>query len=127
MRVFLFFAAAAVLLLEEGLAQQGFEVEPVPNPFTLSSRYPDRNEEDVCRAIRDYIDQNTPRFTSELVTNGNSQIRFASGARVMSSRMQTRLNRLASLYGTFRVQKAWSQFPDQDIQDDRSLHYEGKL
>lgn len=122
--VLVFLTAAALLL--EVRAQQGFEVEPVPDPFQLSSRYPDRDEVEVCRAISDHIDQGTRRFTSELVTYSNSEIRFSSDARIMSSRMQTRLNRLAALYGTFRIQKAWTQFPDPEVDDDRSLHYEGK-
>ena len=124
----LLFAAVTLLLLQWGRAQQDFTVEPVPNPFTLGDRYPDREEEEVCRAIRDYIDRNSVRFTTELVTNVDSQIDFGTAdARIMTSRMQTRVNRLATLYGQrFTVLKAWTEFPDPDLTNERSLHYEGE-
>ena len=123
LRILLFTA-----LLQWGRAQQDFTVEPVPNPFTLGDRYPDREEEEVCRTVRDYIVRNSVRFTTELVTNVNSQIDFGtSDARIMTSRMQTRVNRLATLYGQrFTVLKAWTEFPDSDLTNERSLHYEGE-
>ena len=121
-------------LLQCCLGQQDFSTAPIPNPFRNGNMYPPRSETDVCRPIQDYIDRGSARFNSQLVTNTNSDIIFAtSNSRIMSSRLQSRLNSLVRIYGRntypkLRVTKAWTPYPDQDLSnDDRSLHYEGQL
>jgi hypothetical protein len=127
-------AATLVIALQvvPTLGQQDFTTAQIPNPFRVGNFYPPRPEVEVCRPIRDHIDRNSARFTNELVTNTNPDIRFStSDSRIMSSRMQSRLNSLASLYRQqtgrrMTVRRAWTQFPNTQISDDLSLHYEGK-
>ena len=136
--------ATAVLLIlhltEPASSQQDFTRAQVPN-FILNVFYPARAssaaaaEALTCRAITDRISRNSARFNKELVTNTNRRIIFSSpDSRIMSSRMQSRLDRLADLYyNRFRrrrmtVLKAWTSFPDSDlIGDENSLHYEGQF
>ena len=115
-------------------AQQDFSAAPIPNPFRRGDMYPPRTEIQVCRPIQDYIDRGSQRFDTQLVTNNNPDIIFATAdSRIMSSRLQSRLNRLASafysggnLYPPMRVLKVWTPFPDSDLTGDTgSLHYEG--
>ena len=83
----------------------------------------------MCRPIVDHIDRNSARFRAELVTNTNSKISFATAdSNIMSSRMQSRLDRLADLYtsGRMTIRKAWSQYPDSQLAGVNSLHFEGK-
>ena len=132
----LFAAATTVLLALMALSVQGqqdFTTAAVPNPFRVGDFYPPRPEVEVCRSIRDYIDRNSARFTNELVTNTNNDITFSTAdSRIMSSRMQSRLNTLAEVYfmetrRRITVLRAWTQFPSSQINNDMSLHYEGKL
>ena len=124
--------AAITLLLQTAvvLAQSQFDYsqQPIPIPFVLGDRYPDRPETDVCRPIFDHILRDSARFTDELVYNANQQVTFATDdSRRMTSRMQTRLDRLREIYdGEFTVLKAWTEFPDSEVQNDLSLHYEGE-
>ena len=112
--------------------QQDFTTAQIPNPFRVGNFYPPRPEVEVCRPIRDYIDRNSARFNNELVTNSNPDITFStSDSRIMSSRMQSRLNSLASLYRQqtgrrMTVRRAWTQFPNSQVNGNTSLHYEGK-
>jgi hypothetical protein len=132
MAIWLLFAvaAAAATLLPATLAQSQFDYsqQPIPIPFLQGHRYPDRPETDVCRPIFDYILPGSARFTSELVLNTNPNIQFATpDSRRMTSRMQTRLDRLREIYdGGFTVLKTWTQFPDSEVEDALSLHYEGR-
>ena len=104
----------------------------VPDEFTLTQSYPDRGEVDVCRPIRLRITRSSRKFHEDLVVNTNPGIYFINGdAQRMTSRMQTRLNSLASLfYDNFGVRitviKAWTEYGDADVQDPHSLHYEGR-
>ena len=130
-----FVLAAAILVIAlqvlPTLGQQDFTTAQIPNPFRVGDFYPPRPEVEVCRPIRDYIDRNSARFTNELVTNTNPDITFStSDSRIMSSRMQSRLNSLASLYKQqtgrrMTVLRAWTQFPNSQV-TNTSLHYEGK-
>ena len=121
--------AAYFVALQMVAAQVDFSQQPIPDPFELGDRYPDREENDVCRAIVTHIDRNSARFTNELVLNTHPDIDFFdSDARQMSSRMQTRLDRLKELYNKpFTVLKAWTQYPDEEVENITSLHYEGWL
>lgn len=121
-------ALLVAALLHMSSAQQDFSTRTIPDPFLLGNRYPDRGEEDVCRSISDHIERGSARFTNELVTNLNSDINFATAdSRVMTSRMQSRLDSLANSYWRrFTVLKAWTEFPDPDLpNNNRSLHFEG--
>ena len=107
--------------------------------FTVGTFFPTRpslsafqTEEAVCRVITDQIRRNSARFNSELVTNNNGGINFAiEDARIMSSRMQSRLDNLANRYFSatnrrMTIQKAWTPFPDPQLNGvPGSLHYEG--
>lgn len=106
--------------------------EPVPDEFILGQTYPSRNETDECRPIRLRITRNSHQFRTTLVTNSNPYITFSdSDSRVMTSRLQTRLNDLAASYfDEYSVRiimlKAWVEYSDDDgIDDPYSLHYEG--
>ena len=107
---------------------------PVPENFSIGMRYPDGNETQECRPIRLRIERDSRLYRDNLVLNTNTGINFAnSDARRMSSRLQTRLNDLATRYYSefsvsFTVLKAWAEYPDTDLDDDAtSLHYEGKV
>ncbi len=118
----------AAVTLQCCLAQQDFSTAPIPNPFEIGNMYPPRSETDVCRPIQDYIDRGSARFNSQLVTNTNSDITFAtSDSRIMSSRLQSRLNTLATTFTSRRITvlRAWTPFRDGAL-DDLSLHYEGE-
>ena len=126
-------AVTIVVMLSFGAqGQQDLTAAQVPNPFRVGDFYPPQSEVEVCRPIRDYIDRNSARFTNELVTNSNPDIIFnTANSRIMSSRMQSRLNSLASAYRTdtgkrMTVLRAWTQFPNSQL-NTMSLHYEGKF
>ncbi len=124
--------------LKLSCGQQQFTRGQIPSTFLVGTYYPTRSglttpratEDAVCRPIVDHIDRNSARFNAELVTNTNSRIWFQNAdSRIMSSRMQSRLDRLASLYtaGRMTIKKAWSQYPDSELPgSDSSLHFEGK-
>ena len=126
----LLFAAFALVPVARG--QQDFSTTEVPDPFRVGDFYPPRPEVEVCRPIRDHIDRDSVRFTNKLVTNTNRDITFSSSySRIMSSRMQSRLNSLATLYWQqtrrrMTVLRAWGQFRDPQITNNMSLHYEGE-
>ena len=107
-----------------------YKREPVPHEFHLGDRYPDRNESDQCRPIRLRITRNSRLYTSDLVTNTDPDIVFHSAdARIMTSRLQTKLNSLAKqffrLYSIkINVLRAWGEYSSNDSNPD-SLHYEG--
>lgn len=107
---------------------------PLPDTFLLGTRYPDRNETEECRPIRLRIVRNSRLYRTALVTNANPNLIFSSAdARVMSSRIQARLDALAASYhrqfsARITVLRSWSEYAaDDTIGDPFSLHYEGKL
>ena len=105
---------------------------PVPNPFQLHQRYPDRPETVECRPIRLQIPRGSRRFRTELVTNDHPSVQFAnSDARIMSLRLRRHLNELAEAFHEERgvwitVSKAWVEGDAGDA-DPTSLHFEGEL
>ena len=131
--LWLLVATASLLAVVPTQGQQDFTRAQIPNPFRVRDFYPPRAEVVVCRSITDHIDRNSIRFTNELVTNTNRDITFStSDSRIMSSRMQSRLNSLATLYRQqtrrrMTVLRAWRQFPDPQISSRTSLHYEGEF
>ena len=127
-------AIICTAFLQVVTSQQDFTRGQVPRRFSVSIFYPTRpglnalaTEAAICRPIVDQIDRNSARFRAELVTNTNSKIRFSTAnSRIMSSRMQSRLDTLANLYsGRMTIVRAWSQYPDSQLPSS-SLHYEGK-
>lgn len=107
---------------------------PVPQTFQLGTRYPDRSETEECRPIRLRVTRNSRLYRTQLVTNTHPSILFhTSDSRVMSSRLQTRLNALAATYlhrysARISVLQAWTEYSEEDgIGDPNSLHYEGEL
>ena len=125
-----FFHAAFAILFPVVIAQSNFDYsqQPIPIPFLQGNSYPNRPETDVCRPIFNHVLRNSARFTNELVFNTNPHIKFATtDSRRMTSRMQTRLDRLREIYsGGFTVLKTWTQYPDSEVPDPSSLHYEGE-
>ena len=106
---------------------------PVPEEFTLGQYYPSRNETQECRPIRLRIARDSHQYRTTLVVNNNPDITFSnSDARVMTSRLQIRLNHLASRYSDeysarLTVLRAWVEYSDDDgLDDPYSLHYEGE-
>ena len=104
----------------------------VPDEFYLDQHYPNRNETDTCRPIRLRIMRNSRLYRNNLVVNSNPGILFTnSDTRLMTPRLQTRLNTLALLFKQetglkFTVLQAWSEYSEDDgINDPNSLHYEG--
>ena len=104
----------------------------LPDPFLPHQHYPDRPESVECRPIRLRIDRGSRRFSTDLVTNDHANVQFAhSDARIMSNRLQRRLNDLAEQFydahGVWiTVTKAWTDQDDEEVTDELSLHYEGK-
>lgn len=140
MQSLLFLTALGTLALQLSNAQQaspdGFVYSrgPIPDVFQQGTRYPDRNETEECRPIRLRVVRSSRLYTTQLVTNVNPDIVFhSSNARIMTRRMQARLNALAASYqihysARITVWRAWSEYSANDtIGDPTSLHYEGDL
>ena len=129
----------ALALFQLASTQQDFTTLQVPD-FAEGVFYPGQSniaaiaEVQTCRSITDRIDRNTARFNNELVTNTNNMILFSDAdSRIMSSRMQSRLDTLAEVYWNqfgrrMTILKAWTPFPDPDLTSEPvSLHYEGMI
>lgn len=106
---------------------------PVPDNFQVGQHYPARSEMEECRPIRLRIERNSRLFRINLVVNSNPNIHFAGNdAKRMTSRLQSRLNSLASLFYSryqlrLTVHLAWVEYsPEDGVGDPQSLHYEGE-
>lgn len=104
--------------------------DQVPHVFHEGDQYPSRGEETECQPIRLHVRPGTRRY-HDMVTYYGDYVHFSSPYRRMTSRMHTRLAKLAShyydLYGeVLYVLKTWSDYPDIDTDvHNSSLHYEG--
>lgn len=110
-----------------------FGAEPATNELTLGQRVPNASEVATCGAMTAKIVRGTPAFNT-LVQNDNADIVFKDeegtrADRMMSPRMKTKLDALASLVKAewngvkLRVTEAW----DEDGEHaGTSLHYEGR-
>ena len=101
--------------------------DPVPYEFYEGDQYPSRDEYTECQPIRLRVSPGTRRY-HDLVSYYSDNAYF-SGDRRMTSRMHTRLGKLAAryyeLYGeVLHVLKAWTDYPDYEV-NSTSLHYEG--
>ena len=123
----LFFATCIATSDDDFIVSNG----PVPDPFHLHQHYPDRPETAECRPIRLRITRPSRRFQTDLVTNEHADVQFANAdARIMSNRLQRRLNELAELFHDqysiwLTVTKAWTEYGDENVTDPNSLHFEG--
>ena len=127
---------ALILQLTGSQASSGsfvYSRGPVPDTFHQGTRYPDRSETDECRPIRLRVERNSILYRTQLVTNTHPRINFQSAdARLMTARLQSRLNALAAEYyrqysRRITVLQAWSEYAaDDGLGDPHSLHYEGK-
>ena len=121
--------AVALLLPSDRLAiALDFNKGTCPSTFTVGMSYPNLPETTVCRQLQTYISRDSDRFRIEMVTNVDTTINFAnSDARIMCSRMQSKLGQLRKAFtGSFTVLKAWAEYPDPNITEPGSLHYDGK-
>ena len=135
---FLLFAVlvSEIILVHSQTSPPVYHQEPVPDPFTQGTRYPDRDEDVECRPIKLRVRRNSLRFHATITQNSNSQIRFeTSDSSLMTSRMKSRLDILASWYrsnyGTqLRVLMSYIDGNDPGADDSsvrsNSLHYEGE-
>ncbi len=119
-----------VMVLSNDSENFTFLTDPPPWVFRLGQSYPNREETVQCRPVRLRITRNSRLYITDLVSNDNPNILFQSAdARLMTTRMQSKLNSLAdtftSEYNTkLRVLQAWSEYSNNDS-DPQSLHYEG--
>lgn len=111
---------------------QVFQQEPVPSPFRLGDRYPDRNETVECRPIKLRLKRTSRRFSETIIRNTNNDLSYEiDDARLMTSRLKSRLDTLGELYRReFRRRKlvvllTYAEVGNPDVTDPASLHYEG--
>ena len=128
---FILFSSLGILVaLSSNRTDFTFLTDPPPWVFRLGQSYPNREETVQCRPVRLRITRNSRLYITDLVSNDNPNILFQSAdARLMTTRMQSKLNSLAdtftSEYNTkLRVLQAWSEYSNNDS-DPQSLHYEG--
>ena len=110
-----------------------FQQEPVPDPFELGDRYPDRDEEVEVRPIKLRLQRTSRRFSETIIRNTNNDLSYANDdARFMTSRLKSRLDTLGELYeDEYRRQKlevilTYAEEGNPDVTDPNSLHYEGQ-
>ena len=123
------------LLYDFAEAQQGFEFrqDSVPDPFTLGDddRYPNRDEFDECRPIKLQLERTSSRFSATITQNTNPDLEFATlDASLMTSRLKSRLDILASLYkqqfgGKLNVLLTYAEADNPQVTTNDSLHFEG--
>jgi len=110
--------------------QQMFQQEPVPDPFRLGDRYPDRDEAVECRPIKLRLRRTSARFAETIVRNTNNDLDYDNDdARFMTSRLKSRLDILGELYRDryrrkLRVLLTYAEEGHPGISSD-SLHFEG--
>ena len=109
-----------------------FQQEPVPDPFKLGDRYPDRDEAVEVRPIKLRLKRTSRRFSETIIRNTNNDLSYANDdARLMTSRLKSRLDILGELYeDEYRRQKlqvvlTYAEEGNPDVTDPNSLHYEG--
>ena len=109
-----------------------FQQEPVPNPFRLGDRYPDRDEDTEVRPIKLRLKRTSRRFSETIIRNTNNDLSYANDdARLMTARLKSRLDALGELYeDEYRRQKlevvlTYAEENNSLVTDPNSLHYEG--
>ena len=127
-----------VLLLQQYLSlydfvesQQMFQQDPVPDPFELDDRYPNRDEFEECRPIKLQLERTSSRFSATITQNTNPDLNFANAdASLMTSRLKSRLDILADLYteqfgGKLNVLLTYAEADNPLVTTNDSLHFEG--
>ena len=122
-----------LLLYDFAGAQQEFEFrqDSVPDPFRLGDRYPNRDEFEECRPIKLQLERTSSRFSATITQNTNSDLEFATAdAALMTSRLKSRLDILASLYkqqfgGKLTVLLTYAEADNPQVTTNDSLHFEG--
>jgi len=111
---------------------QVFQQEPVPNPFKLGDRYPDRDEVAEVRPIKLRLKRTSRRFSNTIIRNTNNDLSYVnSDAHLMTSRLKSRLDRLGELYKRryggrkLVVILTYAEEGNSAVTDPNSLHYEG--
>ena len=110
---------------------QVFQQEPVPDPFTLGDRYPDRDEVVEVRPIKLRLRRTSQRFRDTIIRNTNNDLSYANDdARLMTSRLKSRLDTLGELYEDryrreLQVLLTYAEEDNPSVTDPASLHYEG--
>ena len=110
---------------------QVFQQEPVPDPFTLGDRYPDRDEVVEVRPIKLRLRRTSQRFRDTIIRNTNNDLSYANDdARLMTSRLKSRLDTLGELYEDryrreLQVLLTYAEEGNPSVTDPASLHYEG--
>ena len=111
--------------------QQEFQQDPVPDPFLLGDRYPNRDEFDECRPIQLQLKRTSSKFSATITQNTNPDINFATAdASLMTSRLKSRLDILANLYmeqfgGNLNVLLTYAESDNPQVTTNDSLHFEG--
>ena len=111
-----------------------YQQQPIPNPFTRGMMYPNRPEDEECRPIKLRLRRTSLRFTATIIRNTNRDIYYDNeDARLMTSRMKSRLDTLARWYRmTYNTQlRVLISYVDGNVPGydssirQNSLHFEG--
>jgi len=127
----LVFVLHCCLLFSFTNSQEVFRQDPVPNPFKINDRYPNRDEFEECRPIKLQLGRTSARFAATIIHNMNDDIDFANDdASLMTSRLKSRLDILASLYKSnfgekLKVLLTYAEADNPDVARNNSLHFEG--
>ena len=112
-------------------SQEVFKQDPVPDPFQINDRYPNRDEFEECRPIKVQLERTSARFSATIIQNSNTDLDFANtDASLMTSRLKSRLDILAGLYKNqfgknLKVLLTYAEAGHPDVTTNDSLHYEG--
>lgn len=129
----LILSCEVLISMQQSNNLQVFQQEPVPNPFKLGDRYPNRDEDVEVRPIKLRLKRTSRRFSETIIRNTNNDLSYANDdARLMTSRLKSRLDTLGELYeDEYRGQKlqvllTYAEENNPDVTDTTSLHYEGQ-
>lgn len=129
----LILSCEVLISMQQSNNLQVFQQEPVPNPFKLGDRYPNRDEDVEVRPIKLRLKRTSRRFSETIIRNTNNDLSYANNdARLMTSRLKSRLDTLGELYeDEYRGQKlqvllTYAEENNPDVTDTTSLHYEGQ-
>lgn len=109
-----------------------FQQEPLPDPFELGDRYPDRDETVEVRPIKLRLKRTSNRFSETIIRNTNNDLAYDNeDARLMTARLKSRLDALGELYEDEYDRKlvvllTYAEESNPDVTDPASLHYEGQ-
>ena len=110
---------------------QVFQQDPVPDPFVLGDRYPNRTEFDECRPIQLQLKRTSSKFNATIAQNANPDLNFATAdASLMTLRQKLHLDILADLYhqklgGKLNVLLSYADADNSQVTTNDSLHFEG--